>query len=113
MADPALEEQVAGLIQGAETGAVQVQVLAPDDACVAAMGINPLDPAVRAPAARAGSRRDRRPRPGSPFSGSSSGRRSPTGALVEPAAAPILGHRMMASAERRGRGTCPGPGWVR
>ena len=54
MADPSLEEQVAGLTQGAEAGTVQVQVLAPDDACVAAMGINPLDPAVRAPVARAG-----------------------------------------------------------
>ena len=54
MADPSLEEQVAGLTQGAEAGAVQVQVLEPDDACVAAMGINPLDPAVRAPVARAG-----------------------------------------------------------
>ncbi len=54
MADPSLEEQVAGLTQGAEAGAVQVQVLAPDDDSVAAMGINPLDPAVRAPVARAG-----------------------------------------------------------
>ena len=54
LADPSLEEQVAGLTQGAEAGAVRVQVLAPDDACVAATGINPLDPAVRAPVARAG-----------------------------------------------------------
>ena len=56
MADPALEEQVAGLTRGAEArGApVQVQVLMPDDESVAAMGINPLDPAVRAPVARAG-----------------------------------------------------------
>ena len=54
MADPALEDQVAGLTQGAGAGAVQVQVLAPDDESVAAMGINPLDPAVRAPVARAG-----------------------------------------------------------
>ena len=54
MADPALEEQVAGLTQGAEAGAAQVQVLVPDDESVAAMGINPLDPGVRAPVARAG-----------------------------------------------------------
>ena len=54
MADPALEEQVAGLTQGAEAGAIQVQVLAPDDESVAAMGVNPLDPAVRAPVAWAG-----------------------------------------------------------
>ena len=52
MADPSLEEQAAGLAGGAE--AVQVQVLVPDEASVAAMGINPLDPAVRAPVARAG-----------------------------------------------------------
>ncbi len=54
MADPALEDQVAGLTRGADPGAAQVQVLTPDDESVAAMGINPLDPAVRAPVARAG-----------------------------------------------------------
>jgi NTE family protein len=54
MADPSLDGQVAGLIQGAGDGAVQVQVLAPDDDSLAAMGINPLDPGVRAPVARAG-----------------------------------------------------------
>jgi NTE family protein len=32
----------------------QVTVIAPDEASVAAMGINPLDPATRVPAARAG-----------------------------------------------------------
>ena len=52
MADPALDEQVAGLVAaGAE---VQVQVITPDDESTAAFGLNPLDPAVRAPAARAG-----------------------------------------------------------
>ncbi len=54
MADPALDEQVAGLTQGADGGSVQVQVLAPDDDSLAAMGINPLDPGVRAPVAHAG-----------------------------------------------------------
>ena len=54
MADPSLDGQVAGLIQGAGDGAVQVQVLAPDDDSLEAMGINPLDPGVRAPVARAG-----------------------------------------------------------
>lgn len=54
MADPALEEQVAGLAQGAAPGAAAVLVIAPDETCVAAMGINPLDPAVRAPVAQAG-----------------------------------------------------------
>jgi NTE family protein len=52
MADPPLEEQVTGLTQAA--GAGSVRVLTPDDESLAAMGINPLDPAVRAPVARAG-----------------------------------------------------------
>lgn len=52
MADPALDEQVAGLVAaGAD---VEVQVITPDDESTAAFGLNPLDPAVRAPAARAG-----------------------------------------------------------
>jgi NTE family protein len=54
MADPALDEQVAGLTQGAGDGPVQVQVLTPDEESVAAIGINPLDPGIRAPAAQAG-----------------------------------------------------------
>ncbi|HEY8046248.1 MAG TPA: patatin-like phospholipase family protein [Streptosporangiaceae bacterium] len=52
MADPPLDEQVAGLTRAA--GAGSVLVLAPDDESLAAMGINPLDPAVRAPVAQAG-----------------------------------------------------------
>jgi NTE family protein len=36
------------------SGGAQVTVIAPDQASVAAMGINPLDPATRVPAARAG-----------------------------------------------------------
>ncbi len=52
MADPPLDEQVAGLTQA--SGAGSVLVLAPDDESLAAMGLNPLDPAVRAPVARAG-----------------------------------------------------------
>jgi NTE family protein len=52
MADPPLEEQVTALTQAA--GAGSVRVLTPDDESLAAMGINPLDPAVRAPVARAG-----------------------------------------------------------
>ena len=52
MADLALEEQSAGLVAGGEE--VQVQVIIPDDDSTAAFGLNPLDPAVRAPAARAG-----------------------------------------------------------
>jgi NTE family protein len=52
MADLALEEQSAGLGAGGEE--VQVQVIIPDDESTAAFGLNPLDPAVRAPAARAG-----------------------------------------------------------
>jgi NTE family protein len=54
MADPVLDEQVAGLTQGAGDGSVKVQVLTPDEESVAAIGINPLDPGVRAPAAQAG-----------------------------------------------------------
>jgi NTE family protein len=52
MADPSLDEQVAGLIQAAGDGSVQA--LTPDDESIAAMGINPLDPGVRAPVAQAG-----------------------------------------------------------
>jgi NTE family protein len=52
MADLALEEQSAGLVAGGEE--VQVQVIIPDDESTAAFGLNPLDPGVRAPAARAG-----------------------------------------------------------
>ncbi len=52
MADPSLDEQVAGLVAGGE--GVRVQVITPDDESIAAFGLNPLDPAVRAPAARAG-----------------------------------------------------------
>jgi NTE family protein len=52
MADPSLDEQAAGL--AAAGPEVQVQVITPDDESTAAFGLNPLDPAVRAPAARAG-----------------------------------------------------------
>jgi NTE family protein len=52
MADPSLDEQVAGLVAAGD--GVQVQVITPDDESTAAFGLNPLDPAVRAPAARAG-----------------------------------------------------------
>ena len=52
MADPSLDEQVAGLEAAGEQ--VQVQVITPDDESTAAFGLNPLDPAVRAPVARAG-----------------------------------------------------------
>ena len=52
MADLALEGQSAGLVAGGEE--VQVQVIIPDEESTAAFGLNPLDPAVRAPAARAG-----------------------------------------------------------
>ena len=52
MADLALEGQSAGLV--AEGEEVQVQVIIPDDESTAAFGLNPLDPAVRAPAAQAG-----------------------------------------------------------
>jgi NTE family protein len=54
MADPALDGQIAGLSRGADGGSVQVQLLTPDEESVAAIGINPLDPGVRAPAAQAG-----------------------------------------------------------
>jgi NTE family protein len=60
MADPSLDGQVAGLTQAAGDGSVQVQVLAPDDDSLAAMGINPLDPGVRAPVAHAGYAQGRR-----------------------------------------------------
>ena len=52
MADPSLDEQIAGLV--AADAEVLVQVITPDDESTAAFGLNPLDPAVRAPAARAG-----------------------------------------------------------
>ena len=52
MADPALDEQVVGLVT--TDAGVGVEVLTPDDESLAAFGLNPLDPAVRAPAARAG-----------------------------------------------------------
>ena len=52
MADPSLDEQVAGLVAAGEE--VEVLVITPDDESTAAFGLNPLDPAVRAPAARAG-----------------------------------------------------------
>lgn len=52
MADPSLDEQVAGLVGAGEE--VEVLVITPDDESTAAFGLNPLDPAVRAPAARAG-----------------------------------------------------------
>jgi NTE family protein len=45
-----LDDAVAAL----EAGGSNVLVIAPDDAARAAMGTNPLDPAVRAPSARAG-----------------------------------------------------------
>ena len=49
MADPELDGQVAGL-----AGTAEVEVVSADDEAVAAFGRNPLDPAVRAGAARAG-----------------------------------------------------------
>ena len=52
MADPSLDEQVAGLMAAGDE--VQVQVITPDDESTAAIGLNPLDPTVRAPVARAG-----------------------------------------------------------
>jgi NTE family protein len=52
MADPSLDGQVAELAQAAGDGSVQV--LTPDDESLEAMGINPLDPGVRAPVAQAG-----------------------------------------------------------
>jgi NTE family protein len=52
MADPSLDEQVAGLVGPGEEA--EVLVITPDDESTAAFGLNPLDPAVRAPAARAG-----------------------------------------------------------
>jgi NTE family protein len=50
MADPSLDEQVAGLV----AAGAEVEVITPDDESTAAFGLNPLDPAVRAPVARAG-----------------------------------------------------------
>jgi NTE family protein len=50
MADPPLDEQVAEMLDAGEG----VQLIVPDDESTAAFGLNPLDPAVRAPAARAG-----------------------------------------------------------
>jgi NTE family protein len=49
MADPTLEHQVAALRERS-----RVEVVAPDDDSLAAFGLNPLDPAVRAPCAQAG-----------------------------------------------------------
>ena len=60
MADLPLDEQVAGLTQAGVGSSVQVQVLTPDEESVAAFGINPLDPGVRGPAARAGYAQGRR-----------------------------------------------------
>ena len=53
MADPSLDEQVTRLTAAGD-GSVRVQVLAPDEESSTAMGINPLDPGVRAPVAQAG-----------------------------------------------------------
>jgi len=53
MADPALDEQVTRLAAAGD-GSVQVKVLAPDEESITAIGINPLDPGVRAPVAQAG-----------------------------------------------------------
>jgi len=47
--DPALDEQVAELERSA-----RVEVITPDEASLAAFGTDPLDPAVRTPAAQAG-----------------------------------------------------------
>jgi NTE family protein len=60
MADPSLEEQVASLTQAGPDGAAGVLVLGPDDESLAVMGLNPLDPEVRAPVARAGYAQGRR-----------------------------------------------------
>jgi len=49
MVDPELEEQVTRLAEAA-----QVEIISPDEESTAAFGLNPLDPEVRAPAARAG-----------------------------------------------------------
>lgn len=54
LADLVLDDQVAGLTQAAGGRAVQVRVLTPDEESVTAIGLNPLDPRVRAPAAQAG-----------------------------------------------------------
>ena len=58
MADPSLDEQVGALGAGGEGG--RVQVITPDNESIAALGLNPLDPAVRAPVARAGHRQGQR-----------------------------------------------------
>ncbi len=50
LADPALDAEIAGLI---ERGA-RVELIAPDDDAVLAFGANPLDTATRVPAAHAG-----------------------------------------------------------
>ena len=42
MADPSLDEQVAGLVAAGDE--VQVQVITPDEESTAAIGLNPLDP---------------------------------------------------------------------
>jgi NTE family protein len=55
MADPSLEAEIAGLRRTA-----RVAVITPDEASAAAFGANPLDPAVRAPAAHAGLAQGRR-----------------------------------------------------
>jgi len=49
MADPALDAQLAALAEAAE-----VEVISAGEETVAAFGVNPLDPAVRPGAARAG-----------------------------------------------------------
>jgi NTE family protein len=54
MADPSLGEQVDRLTQHGPGGGAEVLVLAPDDESQAAMGLNPLDPEIRAPVAQAG-----------------------------------------------------------
>jgi NTE family protein len=55
MADPALEDEVAGLRRTA-----RVAVITPDEAAAETFGTNPLDPAVRTPAAHAGLAQGRR-----------------------------------------------------
>jgi NTE family protein len=55
MADPGLDAEVAGLRRTA-----RVAVITPDEAAAEAFGMNPLDPAVRTPAAHAGLAQGRR-----------------------------------------------------
>ncbi|NKY89362.1 patatin-like phospholipase family protein [Nocardia veterana] len=50
LADPALDDEIAGLV---ERGA-RVELITPDEAAVAAFGANPLDTASRVPSAHAG-----------------------------------------------------------